>query len=95
MERVHVVFSVLKIRLFVCVHTWILFRYGCRCVFVVFKFLCVVKMVISAYVMSCVCLGGGGMSEVYMLKSVGERMPFCVTPVLNWRWVDVYVLLCS
>ena len=46
----------------------------------------------SAYVVSWVCLGGG-MSEVYMLKSVGER-----TPVLNWRWVDVVflnVVLCS
>ena len=29
----------------------------------------------SAYVMSYVCLGGGGMPEVYMLKSVGERTP--------------------
>ena len=29
--------------------------------------------------MSCVCLVGGGMSEVSMLKSVGERMPLCVS----------------
>ena len=36
-----------------------------------FKFLCVVEIVMStAYVMSCVYLGGGGMSEVYMLKSL-------------------------
>ena len=32
------------------------------------------------------------MSEVYMLKSVGERTPLCGTPVLNWRWVDVVFL---
>ena len=38
------------------------------------------------------CLGGGGMSEVYMLKSVGKRTPPCGTPVLNWRWVDVVFL---
>ena len=89
-KRVHVVFSVLRMRLFACVHTWMLFKYGCRCVFAVCKFLCVVEMVMSsAYVMSCVCLGGGGMSEVYMLKNVCERTPPCGTPVLNWRWVDV------
>ena len=42
--------------------------------FAVFKFLCVVEMVMSsAYVMSCV----RDMSEVYMLKSVGERRPSC------------------
>ena len=34
---------------------------------------------VSAYVMSYVCLGGGYMSEVYMLKS--ERTPPCGTPV--------------
>ena len=28
------------------------------------------------------CLGGVGMSEVYMLKSVVERTPPCGTPVL-------------
>ena len=43
--------------------------------------------------MSCVCLGGGsGSFEVYMLKNVGERTPPCITPVLNWRWVDVVFL---
>ena len=81
-----------------------LFKHGCKYVFGVFKFLYVVEMVISsAYVMSCVFLGGGGMLEVYMLKSVDERTPLCGTPVLNWRWVDVvflnvvyaFVLLCS
>ena len=70
--------------MFTCVHTWMLYKYGCRCVFAVFKFLCVVKVVMSfAYVMSCVC--GGGMSEVYVLKSVGERTPPCGMPDLNWR----------
>ena len=46
-----------------------------------FKFMCVVEMVISsAYVMSCVCLGSGGMSEMYMLKSVGVTTPPSRTP---------------
>ena len=45
-----------------------------------------------AYLMSCVCLGGVGMSEVYMLESAGERTRPCGTPVLNWRCVDVVLL---
>ena len=70
-----------------------LFKYGCRCVFPLFKFPCVVEIVMSsAYVMSFVCLEGGGMSEECMLKSVGERTPPCGTPVLNWGWVDVVFL---
>ena len=48
MNRVHVVFSVLRMRLFACVHTWMLYKFGCRCVFGVFKFLCVVEMVMSS-----------------------------------------------
>ena len=32
---------------------------------------------------------GGGMSAVYMLKSVGERTPPCGTSVLNGRCEDV------
>ena len=26
---------------------------------------------------------------MYMLKSVGDRIPPCGTPVMNWRCVDV------
>ena len=59
----------------------------------VFKYVCVVESVMSSvYVMSCVCLGDGGMYMVYMLKGVGERTPPCGTPVLNWRWMDVVFL---
>ena len=58
-----------------------------------FKILRVVEIVMSSvHVMCCVCLGGGGMCELYMLKNVGERTPPCGTPVLNWRWVDVVFL---
>ena len=35
-KRVHVVLSVLRMGLFACVHTWMLFKYGCRCHFAVF-----------------------------------------------------------
>ena len=35
----------------------------------------------SAYEVSCTSLGGCGMSEVYMLKRVGDRTPPCGTPV--------------
>ena len=35
---------------------------------------------------------GVGVSDMYMLKSVGDRTPPCGTPVLNWRCVDVLFL---
>ena len=35
---------------------------------------------------------GVGVSDVYMLKSVGDRTPPCGTPVLNWRCIDVLFL---
>ena len=59
-----------------CIH-------GCRCAFVA------VILMSSAEVISYVCLGGLGMSEVYILKSLGETTPPCGMPVLNWRCVDV------
>ena len=34
---------------------------------------------------------GVGLSDVYMLKSVGDTTPPCGTPFLNWR-VDVLFL---
>ena len=37
-------------------------------------------VMLPAQVMSCVFLGGVGMSEVYMLKSLVERKPPSVTP---------------
>ena len=38
----------------------------------------------SAYIMSCVCLGGLG-----IMKSVGKKTLFWGMPVLNWLCVDV------
>ena len=35
---------------------------------------------------------GGVVSDVYMLKSVGDMTPPCGTPFLNWRCVDVLFL---
>ena len=35
---------------------------------------------------------GIGVSDVYMLKSVGDRTPHCGTPFLNWSCVDVLFL---
>ena len=37
----------------------------------------------------CLCTCGVGVSDVYMLNSVGDRTPPCGTSVLNWRCVDV------
>ena len=42
--------------------------------------------------MMCVCGGGGGMSAVYMLKSVGERTPPCGTPVRFRFCLDLVLL---
>ena len=65
---------------------------------VVGVFMCVVEIVMSsAYVMSCVCLGGGGMSEVYMLESMGERT-LCFKLALGgcsvFKCCMLFVLLC-
>ena len=50
--------------------------YGCMCAFddCMLMYVAVIE-VSSAQVMSVVCLGGVGMSEVYMLKSVVEMIP--------------------
>ena len=42
----------------------------------------------SAYMVSCTESGGRVMSEVEMLKSMGESTLPCGTPDLNWRFVD-------
>ena len=41
---------------------------------------------LNKYVIVCI---SDGVSDVYMLKSVGDRMTPCGTSVLNWRCVDV------
>ena len=46
----------------------------------------------SAYVVSFTGACGVGVSDVYMLKSLGDRTPPCGTPFLNWRCVDVLFL---
>ena len=49
-------------------------------------------MLWSAYVVIFTGACGVGVSDVYMLKSVGDRTPTCGTPFLNWRCVDVLFL---
>ena len=46
----------------------------------------------SAYVVSCTESGGSLMSEVWMLKSMGEGTPPCGTPDLNWCFVDEWFM---
>ena len=61
--------------------------------FAMLMWLCVDVMVMaSAYVVSFTGACGVGVSDVYMLKSVGDSMPPCGTPLLNWRCVDVLFL---
>ena len=50
--------------------------------------LCVDGMVMSsAYVVRVTGACCVGVSDVYMLNSVGDRTPPCGTPFLNWRCV--------
>ena len=61
--------------------------------FAMFMSVCGAVIVMSSsYVASCTESGGSGMSEVHMLKSMGERTPPCGTPDLNCRFVDVWFL---
>ena len=48
--------------------------------------LCVDVMVMSSVLLVAV------VSDVYILKSVGDRTPHCGTPFLNWRCVNVSFL---
>ena len=63
-------------------------------VFAMFMSLCVdvMEVMSSAYVVSFTGACGVGVSDVYMLKSVGDRTPPCGTPFLNWRCVYVLFL---
>ena len=42
--------------------------------------------------MSFTGIRGVAVSDVYILKSVGDRTPPCGTPFLNWRCGDVLFL---
>ena len=89
-KRVHVVLSGLRMWLFVCVHVCISCRYDWMFAFAIFMSLCVYIMVMSsAYVVSFTGACGVGVSDVYMLISMGDRTPTCGTPVLNSRCVNV------
>ena len=65
------------------------YRYGCM--YVLSAFFSVVCRCYGNGV-SCSNDGGCGMSDVYMLKSVGGMTLPCGMPVLNWHCLDVYSL---
>ena len=89
-KRVHVGMSGLRMRLIVCVHVCISCRYYLMFEFAIFMSLCVDVMVMSsAYVVSFTGACGVGVSDMYMLNNVADRMPHCGSSVLNWRCVDV------
>ena len=46
----------------------------------------------SAYVIVLTFGGGVGRSDMYMLKSVGDNIPPCGTPVFVLRCVDLVLL---
>ena len=85
-KSVAVVLSGFMDRLFSLAQLVTVFMYGCNLSrAVLWSWWLVVIVMSSAYVISCVCSGGEGISEVYMLNSVGERTPPCGTPVLMSR----------
>ena len=80
-------------RWFFLVQSCMSLRYGCMRLSIVAMFLCDDSVFMSsAYVSSCTCGGGVGMSDVYMLKSVGDRTLPCGTPVLSFLCEEVALL---
>ena len=83
-NRVQVVLSGFSVRLFCFVKAKTLCRCGCMYFLAALVLMCVDVMVMSsAKAMTQTGAIGGGISAVYMLKSVGERTPPCGKPVLN------------
>ena len=92
-KRVHVVLSVLRMRLFVQVHVCISCGYDWMFALAMYMSLCVDVMVMSpAYVVNFTGACAVGVSDVYMLESVGDKTPPCGTPFLNWCCVEVLFL---
>ena len=77
------VFEGLRIRICCLVQLNMSWRYKCTCCLAVFMFVWVERIVMSSsYVISFILLFGGvELSDVYILNSVGESTPPCVTPV--------------
>ena len=87
-KRVHAVLSGLRMRLFVCVHVCMI-----EVCFGYVSVLCVDVMAMSsAYVVGLTDTSGVGVSDVYMLNSVGDMTPPSGTLVLDWRCVYVLFL---
>ena len=64
-------------------------------IFAMFMSACGAVIVMSsAYVASCTESGGSGMSEVYMLKGMGEMTPPCGTPYLKLAFCRIMVPEC-
>ena len=76
-------------KLFVRVHVCISCRYDWMFALAMFMSLCVDVMMMSSVLLVPVVLG---VSDVYMLKSVGDSTPPCGTPFLNWCCVYVLFL---
>ena len=51
-----------------------------------------VMVMSSAYVVNFAGACVVGVSDLFMLKSVGDSTPPCGTPFLNWRCVDLLFL---
>ena len=75
-KMVLVVLSGLRWSWFFCVHEAISCKYGCSFACAICLFVSVDVIVMSsAYTVMLMLGGGDGMSEVYMLKRVGESTP--------------------
>ena len=92
-----VIFVLSVMRVVGGVPLWVEWVSSCRCcVFVSVvhpvAILSAVFCVIGSLLMFVSGACGVGVSDVYMLKSVGDSTPPCGTPFLNWRCVDVLCL---
>ena len=88
-KSVVVVLDAFRVSWFCLVQSYI--RYGFTCCCAMCGFVCVDRMVVSSALVTVVMFGdvGVGRSAVYMLKSVGESTPPCVTPVFVFLSVDL------
>ena len=93
------VFEGARIRLFCLVQLYMSCRYACTCCLAVFMFVLVEGIVMSsAYAINFILLFGSvGMSDVCMLKTVGESTPPCGTLafiVACFDFVLLYIVNC-
>ena len=90
--KVQVTLSQSSMRLFDLVQMWMLCRHACMCLFCLYSNFIWCRLHRLWVVL---WLGGVDMSQVYMLKSSGERMPLWGVPVWVWCVDVVFLKVCK